>query len=90
MYRCDHQPADAAHHHGHSAHAYRLGSLSSHSLVHTLTLNLAHAPVRLSCLRHEVSGTVSEAGAEVGTDFEVGMNVVAYLPIDNSGSGIAE
>lgn len=42
-----------------------------------------------SC-RHEVSGTVSETGSEIGSDFELGMDVVAYLPVDNTGSGLAE
>eukprot|EP00035_Acanthoeca_spectabilis_P017520 m.367910 g.367910 ORF g.367910 m.367910 type:complete len:337 (+) comp16666_c1_seq12:1595-2605(+) len=49
-----------------------------HSLKH-------HYPVG-----HEVSGTVSETGSEIGSDFELGMDVVAYLPVDNTGSGLAE
>eukprot|EP00038_Savillea_parva_P012273 m.203473 g.203473 ORF g.203473 m.203473 type:complete len:341 (+) comp22134_c0_seq1:62-1084(+) len=56
----------------------------------TKAVELFHSMKHHYPVGHEVSGRVVEVGSDVGSDFETGMDVVAYLPIDSSVSGLAE
>eukprot|EP00036_Acanthoecidae_sp_10tr_P004919 CAMPEP_0182930806 /NCGR_PEP_ID=MMETSP0105_2-20130417/26372_1 /TAXON_ID=81532 ORGANISM="Acanthoeca-like sp., Strain 10tr" /NCGR_SAMPLE_ID=MMETSP0105_2 /ASSEMBLY_ACC=CAM_ASM_000205 /LENGTH=340 /DNA_ID=CAMNT_0025069139 /DNA_START=219 /DNA_END=1239 /DNA_ORIENTATION=- len=54
------------------------------------SLELFHSMKHHYPVGHEISGAVTEVGAEVGADFQVGMDVVAFLPVDYPRSGMAE